>query len=204
MNVAVSLRRTTAARAMGTCWCVDHERRVMFENLGRGRPPFFFGDVHASLEEATASAGGYETRPLPETLRLPRGTPVALASGKDLSSAATKVHLLRFDSIMERGLRVEEARMSAVDYAPAPHHLKGFTDFVAVAVYLEGERRLRIRIAHDKDGFPFVSEAPQREEAWGWTSCPDALAFLDVGNAQDHADAMAARLRAAADWRQNG
>lgn len=205
MNVAVTVSKETAIKVMGSSWCVDHDARVVYENLGLGRPPFHFDDTYASpADAAEACPSSYAFRPLPSVIRLPKNSPIALGVDRDMENARPKMFLLRFGGLMERGLRIERCAISAVDYAPAPFHLKGAFDFVAGNAYLGSDPVLRVRIGHDGEGYPYIEEAPRKQESWGWTACGDVLAFLSFVEAEAHADRVAERLRAAADWRRHG
>ena len=200
----VAIARTTSDRFIGSCWYVDPEERMIRENLGKGAPPFHFGEVFETREAAAARCpGDYRVRPLPDRIRIPRGTPIALEAGRQLVNATTRVYLLRFGCLMAEGLRVESVPVASVEYIPAPFRLSGQVDFVASAVNVDSRTRLRIRIVHDTGGVPYIEEAPMAFQAWGWTPCTDTLAFLSAKDAQDYADRMADRLKAAADWRAN-
>jgi len=184
-----------AVSIYGSAWTIDEGSGAVLEQLGRGRSPFYFGPLFPSMEEASAFMGNdvaTSVRELPETLLLPVGTPMV----------RQKVHLVRHDDLLSKGLRVDTWSVVAVDFSPPPLHMRGLADCVACAAVLDEPTGLRIRIAHEADGFPRLGTA-LRPEGRTWKELPEVAAYWDLDAALRAADDVASRLRRAAEWRDN-
>ena len=204
MNPVTTILKDTAAQLVGSRWHVDDRLCAVYENLGHGRLPLGSGDGCLTASEALASCPeGYAVRPLPDVIRLPRGTPLAVPVDRDLVSASAHVYLLRFDGLMERGVRIERHRIASVEYMPAPARLRKSYDFVAVQVRFGEDDGMRVHVGHDEEGYPYPDRHPQSFGALGWIPCEEALAFIAREHAEARADEIAGRLRSAADWRAN-
>jgi len=204
MNPAAHLSRDAAVRTIGSVWCIDHHERTIFENLGITKPAYCTGNAFRTLEEADAAAGdrGYRICQLPERIRLPAGTPVALDAGMG-KRAGSAMWLVRIDNFSAKGMRLERREASFVSFRPAPVHLQGHYDFIASAAILDGQEQLKILLSCSPEGFPFITSRPMLLLECGWTESNRMKAFMSYKAAVEQAESFRRKILAALDWEKD-
>lgn len=205
----IEVKRATLANVYGgTTWTVDHQNLRIVEALGQARPAFHFGAVYPSLQDAleqeTFFAGAPATEfshvPLPEVIRVPVRTPVPGGRYTDDHQPPSRVWVLVAGDVYSNGgLRLEERAIGAVEFTAAPHSLSDLCDVVPSMVTLVDEKSLRIGVDYDRSG-RISADTLLIEDG---VQTPNATAFFSKPEAEAAADALQAKMVAAADWRTN-
>lgn len=201
----ITISKATIERTVGSIWCVDHDGRIAYEVMGSASPPLYFGEVQPDLASATeAWPSEYRARPIPDNVRVPRQTPFPIEGGPEMSTVAAALYLVRFDFLLDKGLRIERVAVDAAEYAPPPHHLANAgIDFVATAVYFTAGGRFRSRISNSADGKPKIADIHEVSDGLGLQKPAAISVYLSEAEAVRAADGLARRLIGASDWRSN-
>jgi hypothetical protein len=201
-------KRTLAEVYGGTTWTVDHANLRIVEALGAARPAFHFGQVYGSLREALddetffegAPSSDFAAVPLPELVRVPVRTPVPGGRFTEDHRPPSRAWILIAGDILSNGgLRLEERAIAAVEFSFAPHSLTDLCDVVPSMVTLVGEKLLKVGVDYSRNG-QIRADTMLTEDG---VQTSNATVFFSYSEAVAAADALQARMVAAADWRAN-
>jgi hypothetical protein len=197
------VRAEVARMIFGTIWLVDDVAQTITEHLGSRRPALHIGPVFKTHEEALGvDRMGYQTNALNDVVRFPNQTPVPM---KKLKQQDTKIperlFIVAFDDLLGKGLRVEQAPIASVEFGAAPAHLMGQVDFVATAAIAGDHEDYRVVFEYDYDCGLNIVESPEILTLRGHVPSKQHLVFFDRQQAFNEADAVAASLASAGNWR---
>jgi hypothetical protein len=205
----IEVKKTTLTDVYGgTTWTVDHANLRIVEALGASRPAFHFGQVYGSLQDALdnetffdgAPSSDFTAVPLPDLVRVPVRTPVPGGRfTEDHQPPSRAWILIAGDVLANGGLRLEEREIASVEFSFAPHSLAELCDVVPSMVTLVGERLLKVGVDYARNG-RIRADTMLMEDG---VRTPNATVFFSRSEAVAAADALQARMVAAADWRAN-
>lgn len=198
-NEAIQISDNLARKVIGTSWCADSDSKILTEVLGRTKPIAHIGEWFKNAREAGEEYGRV---PLPSSIRLPRGIPLALENNVASARVSTRLHILDFSELMGKGLTLEECTIELVEYSPAPAHVQDIYDFVATSVHYKRQHQFRVRLGTDANGFQYVEGSPMAKRP-SWLPIHNMAAYIQYQDAAAAADQFATTMIKAINWREN-
>lgn len=201
------VKKTTLAEVYGgTSWTVDHANLRIVEALGKSRPAFHFGAIYDTLEAALERETFFEGAPssefrveaLPDYVRVPVRTPVPGGRFVEDDRPPSRAWVIVVGDLLSGGaLTMEERLVAAVEFSFAPRNLADLCLLVPSTVVFEGEKASKVGVDYTRDG---EIRADTNMVVEG-VALPNTAVYFSRTEAVRAADALQARIVAAADWR---
>lgn len=197
------MRKDLALQAYGSIWYVDSANNMLRENLGQSRPAFQLGDSFASPDEAAAAGYGHFTlRPLPDVIKVPNQSPIIDAERHRTGNhPLTRLTFLITDDLINKGIRLEDRLLSAVDFSLPPPELLDLLDLIPTAIHAKGDPDLKVAVSYQRDGDLKIVGNPMIRSGIAFSPWTKAMAFFHRVDGEREADGLAKQLVHAADWR---
>lgn len=203
LHVSKVSRDRAAIPAYKSNWLVYEQQKMIRENLGAGKPAFFYGEIYPTLQAAKdAGYQNFGVRRLEEEIKLPTKSPIVNRTSNHQADNCplTRVTILTFD-MGGQGLSLNDYSISDVDFSIPPPSLIDLVDFVPHRIYVRTPQLMRISIAYDRDNNLFITDNPWVLNDQDFEKSSKHMAFFHHEDAIREIERIENVLLKAADWR---